>query len=215
LSETEQARLRELLRYKIFPANANIISVEQPGEVAYIILSGTVKIQVEQPDGSEVILAILRPGEIVGEMSLVDQQGRSANAITMEESTLGWMNRACFWECLSTMPRLSLNLNQVLSRRLRLANEQIQSLATLDVYGRVARLLLAFAREYGEPGSGASGSRIIPFRLTQSDLASLIGATRVRVNQVLVDYKQRNWISVDPNYQITVHNFDCLARRGE
>jgi CRP/FNR family cyclic AMP-dependent transcriptional regulator len=111
------------------------------------------------------------------------------------------------------MPTMMRNLVRILSRRIRLANAQIQSLATLDVYGRVARQLLAFANEYGR--RTPNGGTVITLRLTQSDLADLIGATRVRVNQVLVDFRQHNYISVDQNHRITVHDQEALARRCE
>jgi CRP/FNR family cyclic AMP-dependent transcriptional regulator len=148
---------------------------------------------------------------VVGEMSLVDSLGRSATAVTMEESTLYWIDRATFWELLRTLPALTYSLVRIMSRRLRLANAQIQALATLDVYGRVARQILAFAQEYGEPAPG--GALRIPIRLTQSDLAGLVGASRVRINQVLVAYKRRKWIAVDPHYHITVLNPRALAER--
>jgi CRP/FNR family cyclic AMP-dependent transcriptional regulator len=211
LTPAELARLSSLLRYKVFPADSNIITVEQPGEVVYIIRNGTVKIHVEQADGSDVILAILGAGEVVGEISIFDKVGRSANVVTMEECALCWMESAGFSECVRSMPQLALNLLNVLARRLRLADEQIQSLAALDVYGRVARQLLAFAEEYGEAQS--DGSILIPLRLTQSDLADITGATRVRVNQVLVDYKERGYISVGVDHRFTIHDRDALARR--
>src|SRR5437763_5187 len=87
LTQAELSRLKGYLHARTFPADTSLMAVEQPGEVAYIILSGTVKVHVEQSDGSDVILAILGSGEVVGEMSLVDKVGRSANAITLEEST--------------------------------------------------------------------------------------------------------------------------------
>ncbi|HEX2912279.1 MAG TPA: Crp/Fnr family transcriptional regulator [Chloroflexia bacterium] len=216
LSEIEMTRLRSQLRTRRVPANRNIIRMEQPGEMIYIIGQGTVKIQVDQTDGSEVILAILGPGEVVGEMSLIDREDRSANAITMEETTLYWMNRTCFEECLRSMPNLNFNLMQVFTRRLRFANQQLQARSRLDVDGRLAQLLITLAEEYGrrEPGYGPDESTL-PFRLTQSELASLVGATRVRVNQVLSEYKQRNLISVDPSYRITVRNYAGLAQRCE
>ena len=205
------AKLNDYMRSTTFPAGTNIITVEQPGEVTYVVLEGTLKIHVEQADGSDVILAILGAGEVVGEMSMVDHLGRSANVVTMEPSRLCWLDRATFWECMATMPTMNYNLVFLMSRRLRLANAQIQSLATLDVFGRVARQLLAFAHEYGS--ATGQGDVVIPMHLTQSDLAAMIGATRVRVNQVLVDFKERKYISVDQNYRITVHNQDALAQR--
>jgi CRP/FNR family cyclic AMP-dependent transcriptional regulator len=144
-------------------------------------------------------------------MSLVEQAGRSATTVALEETQLVWIDRASFWACLQTMPRLGLNLSRILSARLRMANAQIQSLSTLDVYGRVARQLLAFARAYGT--TAANGDILIPIRLTQSDLAELIGASRVRVNQVIVVYKRRKYVSVDQHYHVTVHNASALAKR--
>jgi CRP/FNR family transcriptional regulator, cyclic AMP receptor protein len=204
-------QVSSLLRRKAFPAGSDIITADQPGEVAYIILSGTVKIHVEQADGGDVLLAILGAGEIVGEMSLLEHMGRSASVVTLEESTLLWMDRTAFEESLQRMPTMTANLVRILSRRLRLANAQIQSLATLDVFGRVARQLLAFAHEYGQPAE--QGGVRIPLHLTQTDLAALVGASRVRVNQVLVFYRQQNYISVDQNARITVLDQAALLQR--
>lgn len=205
------ARLGALLRHRIVPPGRSIISAEQPGEVAYIILSGTVKIHVEQADGSDVLLAILGPGEVVGEMSLADRGGRSANVVTLEECAVLWIDRVTFGQYLRMAPALSFNLARILSRRLRIANAHIQSLATLDVYGRVARQLVAFADEYGQPLP--AGGVVIPFRLTQTDLAALVGASRVRVNQVLGEFRDRGLITIDQNLRILVHDPDALAER--
>ena len=211
LEQAQLEKLDGLLHRKRFPAGAEIITVEQPGEVAYVILSGSVKIHVGQSDGSDVILAILGPGELVGEMSLADSLGRSATVVTLEESVLLWMGRATFQASLREMPAMTLNLVNILSRRLRLANVHAQSLSRLDVHGRVAGQLLAFAREYGEalPDGGVR----IPLRLTQSDLAGLVGASRVRVNQALGYFRKRNQVSVDRDNRLVVWDPEALARR--
>lgn len=203
--------LNDHLYLKTFPAGSNIVAAEQPGEVVYIILEGTIKISIEQADGTEVILAILGPGDTVGELSLIDSAGRSANVVTMERSSLVWMDRDTFWESLQKMPTITYELLHVLGDRLRLANEQIQALATLDIYGRVARQILAIAERYGQVTS--DGEIVIPIRLTQSDIASLVGASRERVNQVMVAYKQQNYISIDQNYRITIHDRQALVQR--
>ncbi len=212
LNEEDLARLNsELLQRRKFASGTNIITVAQPGEVVFVLLQGSVKIYVDQLDGSEVILAFLGPGDTVGEMGLIGSSGRSASVLTLEETVCLAMDRNSFRVCLKSVPGLSFNLVQLLSRRLRLANEQIQALSTLDVRGRVARQLLAFAQRYGEPGSNAEVS--IPLRLTQTDLASLVGASRERVNQVIVDFKDRKFISVDPGHHITVHEIQALIDR--
>lgn len=214
LKPEELARLSVLLRRQSFPATTRVIHAEQPGEVAYVLVDGAVKVQVEDDEGVDVILTILGPGEVLGEMSVVDSLGRSATVVTLEESSLLWIDRGTFWECLRAMPTLTYNLANILSRRLRLANARIEALATLDVYARVARHLLALAQEYGEAADGDRGAVRVPFRWTQVDLAALTGASRVRVNQVLVAYKQRGYISVDSAHHITVHDPMSLARRA-
>jgi CRP/FNR family transcriptional regulator, cyclic AMP receptor protein len=208
LTAEQLARVGQHAHRKLFPAGTNIMTVEQPGEVVYIILSGTVKIHIEQADGRDVTLSILGRGDTVGEMSMIDSSGRSASAVTLEESLLLWMDKAAFQECLRDVPQISQNLVRVLAGRVRLANELIQALATLDVYGRVARQLLAFAEKYGE----AAGDEVrIPIRLTQGDIAELVGASRKRVNQVMVAFKGQNLIAENDG-KITVKDRVGLAK---
>jgi CRP/FNR family transcriptional regulator, cyclic AMP receptor protein len=210
LSDGELARINGLLRGQTVQAGTHFITAEQPGEVVYVLLEGTVKIYVTRADGREVILAFLGPGDTVGEMSLVDSSGRSANVVTTEPSRLLWMDRATFQGCLRDLAPLANNLVKLLAHRLRFANEQIQALCTLDVSGRVARQILALADRYGSLQEG--GEARIPIRLTQSDLAEIVGASRERVNQVIVDLKQRGAISVDPDHRIRVRDRRELAR---
>jgi len=211
LSTEDLNRLNLLLHKRAFATGLNIITVAQPGDLVYILLDGTVKIYVDQLDGSEVILAFLGPGDTFGEMSMVDTAGRSANVIALEECNCLIMDRNAFYQCLKSMKGLSYNLVRLLSRRLRLANEQIQALSTLDVRGRVARQLLAFAQQYGE--ADPSNNVRIPLRLTQTDVAALVGASRERVNQVIVDFKDSGFISVDPSHRFTVHDVQALVGR--
>lgn len=209
LPPDQLSHLNALLHRKTYPARATVMLEEQPGEVAYVLLTGSVKVSVAG-DEIDTILALLGPGEVVGEMSLVDCLGRSATAETQEECKLLWIEREAFAECLRTMPTLAFNLVRILTRRVRLANARIQSLATLDVDGRVARQLLAFAQEYGQT---EGQNTTIPLRLTQSDLAGLVGASRESVNHAMSAWKQSKHISVDGRYHITIHNAPALARR--
>ncbi|HNT25393.1 MAG TPA: Crp/Fnr family transcriptional regulator [Anaerolineales bacterium] len=202
--------LAERMHCRTFSADANIITVEMPGEAVYIVLDGTLKVHIEQAGGQDVVLAILGPGDTVGEMSLLDSAGRSASVVTLEETTLLWIDRTSFQEAMQVIPTLAINLVRILSSRVRLANEQIQTLATLDVYGRMARQLLAFAEKYGE--TSGNGDVLIPIRLTQGDFADLVGASRKRVNQVMVSFKNYHYISVDHNGHIMVHDRASLAK---
>lgn len=210
LTEAQMAALNDGLCRRIVPAGTCLTTMGQPADVVYILLAGTVKLYVENSDGTPVILGILGPGDLLGETSACDGLGHLASAVTLQPCTLLWVSRACLCEHLGTMPVLYRNLARLLSSRLRLAAEHIQSLARQDVYARVARQLLYFAYQYNtETGTGT----VIPLRLTQTDLANLIGASRVRVNQVLAAYKRSHYISIDERHYITIHNHDELARR--
>jgi CRP/FNR family cyclic AMP-dependent transcriptional regulator len=214
LAASDARQLAEHVRTLAVPAQTNLMALAQPGETMYAIVQGTVRVQIEQLNGMLVILAFLGPGDTVGEMSLVEEAGasaiRSATVVTMEPCQLLWLDRFTFQRCIDTMPRLSTNLLRVLSRRLRMANESIQTLATLDVPGRVARQLAAFANVYGEPVPG--GVRV-PLRLTQQDLADSVGASRERVNQVLQGMKRQGLVAVDNSHRFTVSDPATLVAR--
>ena len=203
------AVLNGLMRRQELPAGARLIASDTHGDSAYVIRHGAVKVHVEQEDGRDVIVAILGPGEIVGEMSVIDRETRSGSVVTLEDTVLFWIDREAFQTCLRTMPRLTLNLTEILSKRLRIANERIKALATLDVYGRIAHHLLVLAKEYGEH---VDGGTLIPIRLTQGDLASLVGSSRVRANQALVQLTRRGAITTDARHHVTVLKMELLER---
>jgi CRP/FNR family cyclic AMP-dependent transcriptional regulator len=191
-----------------FPAGTNVLTVDQPGEAVYIILHGTVKIHIDQ-GGRDVILSILGSGDLLGEMSLIDSLGRSASALTLEDSLMLWMDRASFERLIEEHPPVARNLVKILSGRVRLSDQVIQSLATLDVNGRVARQLLAFADRYGR---ALAAGVLIRIALTQGDLADLVGASRKRVNQAMVLFKEQGLIGTVQDGRILLHDLDGLAR---
>jgi CRP/FNR family cyclic AMP-dependent transcriptional regulator len=211
IAPCDMQQIRGLLRRKTFAAGTTLMMVEQSGEAVYFVSSGTLKVHVEQADGTDVIISILGPGEMVGEMAALDNAGRSASVVTLEESVMLWMDRASFRHCLETIPVMAFNLACTLAARLRLANGQIQALAALDAECRVARQILAFSERYGQPQPG--GDIHIPIRLTQSDIACMVGATREHVNKILVSYKERGYLSVDTRYHIVLHDQGALTRR--
>jgi CRP/FNR family cyclic AMP-dependent transcriptional regulator len=210
LSDKQVDWLRSRLYASTFPASQDMMVTGMPGDRVYIILSGTVKVYIPQTDGEEVVVTILGPGDPVGELSTLDHTGRSASVITIEKSQVLWMSQANFNEALLTMPILAQNLIRILSGRLRSSTNQIQALAALDVCGRVVRQVLIFADRYGI--TGTEGQTVIPIRLTQNDLAGLVGASRKRVNQAIVEIKRDGWISIDAEYHITILDRASLER---
>ena len=193
---------------RVFEAGRNVLTIEQPGEAVYVILHGTVKIHIEQGE-RDVIISILGAGDLLGEMSLIDSVGRSASAVTLEDSLMLWMDRLTFNHMLDNFTPVARNLVKILSARVRLSDQLIQALATLDVNGRVARQLLAFAEKYGREKDGATQIRIV---LTQSDIADLVGASRKRVNQAMVLFKERGMIDTDAEGRIAIKDKERLAK---
>jgi CRP/FNR family cyclic AMP-dependent transcriptional regulator len=211
LAPDELHRIKGLLRRRKLAAGTTLMMAGQPGASVYFILTGTLKVHAEQVDGTDVIISILGPGEIVGELAALDDAGRSASVVSLEESLVAWMERESFMRCLLEMPPMAINLARVLSARLRMANAQIEALSALDAESRVAGQLLAFCDRYGQ--KQPNGDLYIPIRLTQGDIASMVGASREHVNKILVSYKERSYLSVHPGYHLTIHNPQALTRR--
>lgn len=208
LTPTQLDWVAQRAHRRIFEAGRNVMTIEQPGEAVYIILHGTVKIHIEQGE-RDVILAILGTGDLLGEMSLIDSVGRSASAVTLESSLMLWMDKVTFNYILDNFPPVARNLVKIMSARVRLSDQLIQALATLDVNGRVARQLLAFAEKYGHEKDGATQISIV---LTQGDIADLVGASRKRVNQAMVSFKEQGLIDTDADGRIAIRNSEGLAR---
>ncbi len=213
LSDAQCAWMRQRMHAHSYPAGVDIITAGSEAETIYLVLSGTVRVYNINLDGSEVTLALLGPGDPVGEMSMVDGIGRSASVITLEETTLLWMTREDFNAALSASPRLAQNLLGILTRRLRDSSDTVRALASLNVHQRVARQLLIFAGRYGLRSD--QGQVLLPMRLTQGDLAELVGASRKRVNQVVGELKQLGLIQIDEALHITLPDPQALSAWAE
>ena len=210
LKRSEVERIGAAARFASFPASTVLTILGQPGDVVYVILAGTVRVDMpSRKVDSGLLLALLGPGEIMGELSVVDGFGRSATSITLEPTQLLWVDGETFVRLLEELPRLAYNLAESLAHRLRLSNEQRQVRVALDVRGRVAFQLLALARDFGERAD--DGIRL-SIRLTQADLARLTGASRVRVNQVLSELRGLGWIALDAAHGVTIRDAAELQR---
>jgi len=209
LTPEQLETIRGRLHRTIFPQGTTIMAAEGPGESVFIVVTGTVKVHVVQEDGSDVIFDILGPGEVLGEMSAIDETPHSASVMALAETTCLWIEARAFRALLESMPNLERNLIRVLARRVRTLSVHVQTLSTKDIQGRIACQLLSFAREYGVTRDDGI---LIPIRLTQTDLADLVGSSRARVNHVLGSLKDRGAISVDGSYQITVREQSILER---
>lgn len=177
LPEAELRAFAPLLRERRFPKGSVILMQGDPGDALYLIGTGQVKVVLIGDDGREVILSVLGQGSFFGEMSLLDDQPRSAHVVAMEEATLLQLRREDFQTRLRTSPDVAIALLRELSRRLRRADDTIGSLALRDVNGRIAHLLMELADDEG-------GDRITR-RLTHATLAQMVGASRETVSRTL------------------------------
>ena len=190
LSEEGIRQLEEQTRKKTAAKNAILMLAGGAADAVYIILSGSVKIFLSDEDGKEVILAQLGPGDYFGEMALIDDQPRSASVITQEPSEFLTLSKSAFQNCLQEHPELARAIMKGLVQRLRDADRKISSLALMDVYGRIAQLLLELAHPEGK-------LLIVPEKLSQQEIANRIGASREMVGKILKDLSQSGHICIE------------------
>jgi CRP/FNR family cyclic AMP-dependent transcriptional regulator len=187
------AQLEPIARMAIHrkvPRHTVIVRAGDNTDSLYVIISGNAKVQVSDAEGREVILSLLGPGEFFGEMGLLDGSPRSADVVSSEVCELLVIAKEDFKKGLSDNFDLCLNIMKSLVQRLREADNKIESLALMDVYGRVAKLLLDFSAEEND-------ERVIRRKLTKQDIAKMIGASREMVSRVMKDLEASGYIRVE------------------
>jgi CRP/FNR family transcriptional regulator, cyclic AMP receptor protein len=209
LPEEELQALSPITKRRTFRAGEVIFHRDDPGQVLYMIKEGKVKICIISPDGQEVSLAVFGKGEYFGEFALLDGLPRSTDAVALEKVECYSLQRSDFHNTIQKNPRIAILILEALSKRLRNTNQMVEDLIFLDVYGRVAKKLLELADAHGVKTD--DGVRI-DVRLTQQELASMVGASRESVNKVLGYFTDKNFISTD-KHRITIHNTNDLKRR--
>src|SRR5829696_2332154 len=196
LPEAELRALAERTVLRSYPKQAIIVTEGDDSDSLYLILSGRVKVYLADEHGKELILAIKGPGQYFGEMVL-DEQPRSASVITLEPAQFAVLSRADFRAFLLRHPEVALALIQNLIRLARGLNQNVRNLAMLDVYGRVARILLELAVDQG-------GKLVIPEKMTQKDIAARVGASREMINRILRDLTTGGYVSMEAG-RITIN----------
>ncbi len=178
LNEQQLETLAAASARRNFPKGRTIVAEGEPSQSLYILLSGRAKVQRSDSEGKEVILAVLGSGDFFGEMSLIDDAPRSASVITLESCDFMSINKDSFKAILMQNSEVSLAIMRGLVKRLREADKKIETLALLDVYGRVARVLLDFSEN-------VDGERIVKNKLPRQEIAKMIGASREMVSRVM------------------------------
>ena len=172
-------------------------------DFVYIVLAGSLKVLVNDEEGREVILSILGPGELFGEMGVVDDNPRSASVVAAIPSDLVMISKSDFKRCMQDNFDISLFIMRNLAHRLRVADRKIESLALLDVYGRVARLLL-------DNSEVLDGERVVK-KISKQDIAKMIGASREMVSRVMKDLAQQGLIDESSGRVVLKENIGSVG----
>lgn len=190
LDEAELDKLSKVASRKRVERGASVVRAGEVTDSLYILLSGRAKVTNTDEEGREIILAWLGPSEFFGEMGLLDGSPRSANVVAAEACELMFLSKDAFQRCLQDNFQVAQKLMKILVQRLREADRKIESLALLDVYGRVARLLLDMSEE-------VDGLRVVRKKISKQDMAKMIGASREMVSKVMRDLEIRGYIRYD------------------
>lgn len=203
LDADELAKFGELLLEQSYARGGVILVKGDPGDSLFIVRKGRVKVVLVADDGREVILGILGAGEYFGELSLLDEQPRSADVIAMDHAVLLVLRRDDFRRRVEANASVAWSLLSELSRRLRRADGQIGALVLLDVPARIARLLLDTAD---------AGDGVVIEKLTHQTIARVIGASRETVSRALGEFIDAGWLASEKRRIQIVDREALLAR---
>ena len=193
LTPTQSASIADAIVKKRFKRAEVVVEQGKKSDALYIILTGRARVMSTDSRGREVILATLHPGDYIGEMSMIDDEPHSATVRTEIQTDVLMLGREAFARCLPESSSMSYNIMRGLVARLRHADRKIESLALMDVYGRVARSLLEFAVDDG------AGNLKVRDKISRQDLAKMVGASREMVSRVMKDLEERGFVQTLPD----------------
>ncbi len=187
LDPDDRARLAERCVERRFEKGQTVYFEGDPAESMLVLTAGRLKVSTYSSDGNELVLSMVSPGETIGELGMLSQVPRSATVTAIEPSRAVTLSRSVVMELVERRPALAMAMLRQLADMVRRVTGVAADLVFLDLSQRVAKYLLEHA---GEPSA--------ELRITQTELASAIGASRQRVNACLQDFQRRHWISVAP-----------------
>lgn len=190
LTQAQAESVAEAVVKRRYKRGEVIVEQGKKSNFLAIVLTGRARVITQDNRGREVILATMNPGDYVGEMSLIDNQPHSATVRAEVQTDVLILGRVEFARCLPENTSMAYAVMKGLVQRLRHADRKIESLALMDVYGRVARALLEFAQP------DRDGQLVIRERVSRQDVAKMIGASREMVSRVMKDLEDRGFIEV-------------------
>lgn len=203
LTEGEREELASSMRVRQFARDEVIFHREDPAGHFFAIIAGTVKLQVQDDSGRVVVIAILRGGEVFGELELFDDVPRSVTVTAITETQVLALGRDDFFEVLERHPRAMRFMLTLLARTIRDTARRIEDLVFLDLPSRVAKSLLDLRGAHGSNGE---------IHLTQDDIAAFVGATRASVNRVLADLEAQGIVEIGRRH-IGIKDIEKLERQ--
>jgi CRP-like cAMP-binding protein len=211
LEENDLERLEAVLTRRRYVRGQVLFHQGDEGGVLYVIVRGRVKVAIPSPQGEEMILTILAADEIIGELSLIDGKPRSATVEALDETEVLCLRRDDFLGFLDGRFEAVMRVLEVLSRRLRDTDALLAETHFLDVTSRLAKKILDLGKHFGIRDE--SGTRI-GVRVTQRELASMVGATRESINKQLRWFREEGLIALEGGY-LTILEPNRLARRAK
>ena len=189
LDERELSAIAAVAKSRRYAKDDVIFHADESGDVFCLIREGQVKVTMISPEGKEIILSLLGPGDFFGEMALLDDEPRSATVVATEPLDLVTIWRSDFLQILAENFDITKKVLAEISRRLRTASNRIESLATMDVYGRLARFFLDLAKDQGKV---LDNGYVAVTRPTHQAIANMIGTSRETVSRLIHDLMRQN-----------------------
>ena len=189
LDDRELASIAAVAKTRRYAKDDVIFHADESGDVFCLIKEGQVKVTMISPEGKEIILSLLGAGEFFGEMALIEDEPRSATVVATEPLELVTIWRSDFLQILAENFSITKKVLMEMSHRLRNASNRIESLATMDVYGRLARFFLDLAREQGK---SLDNGYVAVTRPTHQAIANMIGTSRETVSRLIHDLMRQN-----------------------
>ncbi len=190
------------IRTRRYDSGEVVFHQQDIGEGLYLIARGGVRVFLASASGQEVTLARFAPGEFFGELAVIDEEPRSATAVAFESTELLILHREEFLAYLKIRPEAAIFCLRVLARRLRSTDEHLGDLAFLGLPGRLAKTLLDLGADHGT--TVADGAIRVGLRLTQTELASMVGGSRPTVNQLLQRFRRLGWLRTEERCLVIV-----------
>ena len=176
------------------------------GDALFGVLSGKIRISTSAPNGKELILSIVEPGGVFGEIALLDGKSRSADAAAMGECTLFVLQRREFQRFLEQETQLAIHFLVMVCERLRTTNALIEDAAFLNLPARLAKRLVSFARVSVESSAAQSMTEV---RISQAELGEMMGTSRESINRLLQEWREEGWVDLGRN-RLMIHNLQAL-----